>query len=559
MPLDLRVKSLRFSGTDEQVSIGDSDLIVLIGPNNAGKSLALREIASAIDQRQETKVLAEIEIDRQGTEADLLRWLTETGRLVDSPGLGQGVVGEGAGFRALSEVTRAWHHPEGLSMHSFLFLVLLNAESRLQLTGRVGAIAIRDGHASTPLQRLLLDHAAEDRLSQAVSKAFGSSVTLTRAGGADLQLLLGETVAEARVDNPAYVEELRALPTVEDQGDGMRSFVGILLTLIATSYKLVLIDEPEAFLHPPQAREIGRQLAKLGESQRIIATHDSDVLLGLIESGEGATVIRLQREGDRNVSAVLEKEQVKELWLDPSLRYSNLLDGLFHKGVVICEAEGDATIYGAALGFEREATGAASADILFTQCHGKHRMPKAIGTLVPMGVPVAAILDLDALRDKALLKRIVEALGAEWKSFQPDWNIVAKAVERVPVDAPTIESVRAQIEASLGDDPTARLSEEQTRRIREITTSSDGWRRLKDSGVAAIPHGDATAAAHRLLSGLEAIGAFLVPNGQLEGWSPEIGRHGPPFVAQALANRAYEGQDIRDFVARVAAFLLGGD
>lgn len=557
MAVDVRIDSLQFSGAEEPIEVGESDLIVLIGPNNAGKSAALREIAVHVREGNIGVVLSGLKVRREGSEAELLEWLDRVGSMSESVETGRGVVSALQGFIPLQSVTLTWNHSETLNNLAAFFLVLLDAEGRLQLTGRVGNISVRDGHPSTPLQRLLLDVGAEKRLAEAVRSAFGEGVTLTRAGGADLQLLLGETRAEARVDNPDYLEELQALPAVETQGDGMRSFIGILLTLIATDFRLVLIDEPEAFLHPPQARELGRRLAALGGSQRIISTHDSDVLLGLIDGGERATIVRLRREGDRNVPAVLSGEQVETLWRDPALRYSNLLDGLFHKGVVICEADGDATIYGAALDFERSEAGAAAADILFTQCTGKHRMPGAIGALMPMQVPVAAIVDLDVLREEALLERIVDALGGDWGALRDDWAIVSAAVDHLPVDAPTIESVREQIEETLGEDPTTKLDERQSRRIREITASTDGWRRLKEAGLRGVPNGEATAAASRLSAALERLGAFVVPVGQLEGWAPEIGGHGPRFVDQALAARAFERREIRTFVARVAAHLLG--
>jgi len=40
-------------------------------------------------------------------------------------------------------------------------------------------------------------------------------------------------------------------------------------------------------------------------------------------------VVRLTRTGDATRAAHLDAEQVAELWTDPVLRYSNVLDGLF--------------------------------------------------------------------------------------------------------------------------------------------------------------------------------------------------------------------------------------
>lgn len=556
MPTDFRIESLRFSGSTEPITVADSDLIVLIGPNNAGKSAALREIEAFVRHGYLGPVLTTVSTIRTGSVEELDGWLMQVAPRVDDINNGRCVMSPTSVLVPLQAVSVTWSHMEHLAMLTDFLVKLLDAEGRLGLVSRAPNVALRDGHAIVPLQRLLQNPDAERELSDVVMRAFGSPVTLTRAGGGDLQLLLGTTTAEAKVNNPDYLQELRALPAIEDQGDGMRSFIGVLLTLIATQYRLILIDEPEAFLHPPQARELGRQLAGLGESQRFIATHDSDVLLGLLERSERMTIIRLRREGEHNIPAVLEKEQVTVLWNDPSFRYSNLLDGLFHKGVVICEADGDATLYSAALDAQREAAGEAAADILFTQCGGKHKMPAAIGALVPMGVPVAAILDIDALRDASLLEKIIDALGEGWERVSDDWSIVAAAIGQMPVDAPTVGSVQGQIASVLGEDPTAVLSETQTRRIREITRSRDGWRRIRDAGIAAVPNGDATAAATRLLADLAEIGVFVVSVGSLEGWAPQIGGHGPLFVDRALTDGVHRQAEIQAFVADAAEFLL---
>lgn len=556
MAVDFRIETIRFSGAEEPLDVADSDLVVLIGPNNAGKSLALRELEGAARSGIGGRVLTEITSKREGSDQELEEWLAQVGTRIDPAGEVPLVIGP-QGRMAVESARQTWLHAAGLQGLGDFFLRLVDAESRLNLVARVHNIGIRDGHPILPLQRLLRDIDLEGRLSQAVERAFSTPVSLTRAGGGDLQLLLGRATAEARVDNPDYLEEIRELPAVEEQGDGMRSFIGLLLTVIATPYKVVLIDEPEAFLHPPQARELGRQIAALGESQRFVATHDSDVLLGLLERGNAMTIIRLRRDGDRNIPAVLDQPQVEELWSDPSFRYSNLLDGLFHKGVVICEAGGDATLYAAALDAELEAAEMPTSDLLFTQCGGKHKMPTAIDALRPMGVPVAAILDIDALREAPLLERIVTALGGEWEPLRRDWEILAAAVERMPTDAPTIESVRSQIDAVLEEDPTASLKESQTRRIREITRSRDGWKRVREAGLSALPRGDAAAAAQRLLEGLAASGAFVVQVGALEGWAPEIGGYGPAFVDRALTAEVHRRTEIRSFVKKAAEFLLG--
>lgn len=560
MSFDLRISALAFSGApDTPVSVAAADVVVLIGPNNSGKSRALREIQSAVVDGRSGAVIVSATIERTGTFDDLRAWLASaTMPAPHEPGRGDRVVGVGTiGELDLSHAAVFWTDPGPLNQLGRFLVRLVDAETRLGLANSVPSIDVLRGQATEPLQRLLSDHAAEERLSQAAKRAFDSEITVNRAGGSGLHLLMGRPKAEARVDNVEYLRELEELPLVSEQGDGIRSFIGVLLVLTATPFPLLLIDEPEAFLHPPQAREIGRQLASLGSQQRFIATHDVDVLLGVLDRGNAVTIIRLTRDGAQNRPAVLEHEKIRKLWNDAALRYSGLLDGLFHRGTVICEAEGDARVYAAALDSQRESAGHASSDLLFAHCGGKHRLPMAIDALRPVDVPVAAIADLDILRDKALLRRVVEALGGDWDSLATDWQTVASAVESQPTAAPTVGDVLDQVSKTVGTDRTARLTEEHSRRIREITKSSDGWSLARKSGgVVALPRGQAAEAADRLISALRTLGVFVVPVGELEGWAPTIGAHGPKFVHQALDARVHANNaELQNFVAGIAAHL----
>ncbi|WP_304722163.1 AAA family ATPase [Conexibacter sp. CPCC 206217] len=87
-------------------------------------------------------------------------------------------------------------------------------------------------------------------------------IHVNRAGGSQLHLHLGAPDIQPRLDSVEYLNALDGLPLVPDQGDGMRSFIGLLLTILSSSHPLILVDEPEAFLHPPQAVSWGGSLPR---------------------------------------------------------------------------------------------------------------------------------------------------------------------------------------------------------------------------------------------------------------------------------------------------------
>ena len=63
------------------------------------------------------------------------------------------------------------------------------------------------------------------------------------------------------------------LRRLQEQGDGMRAFASILVDTFTEPRSLVMIDEPENFLHPPQVRQIATFLAKdLGRSTQVVVT-----------------------------------------------------------------------------------------------------------------------------------------------------------------------------------------------------------------------------------------------------------------------------------------------
>jgi hypothetical protein len=552
MPFDFRIESLVFDRPDDPVQIKDADIVVLIGPNNCGKSQALRDIQANVRDGVDGLVVRDLAYMRGGSVNELEAWLRKSGPIRSEGGREFAVSSQGSAV-AFDNLEFFWASAPALRELSQHLVLRADADTRLQLAANVASLNPLSGEAMLPLQRLLKDHAAEAALSEAVRHAFRDDICVNRAGGSELSLHLGKPTAEPRLDSPEYLIELQSLPLVAAQGDGMRSYIGLMLTLIATSYPVVLIDEPEAFLHPPQARELGYQLASRSRQQRFIATHSADVLVGLLDGPSSLIVVRLRRFGDTSIAAVLDHTRVQALWSDPSFRYSNLFDGLFHAGVVICEAEGDARLYAATLDDIRASRNEPTPDLLFTPCGGKHKLPTIIDALHPLGVPVSVIADIDVLRDSTLLRRVVETLGADWERFESDARLIATAVDQIPVQAPLVNDARNEIDEELGSDPTARVSEAQTRRIREITKTTDGWRLLKTSGgVSAVPSGQAAAAVARLLPALEAVGLFVVPVGTLEQWERSIGKHGLAFVDAALQTDVHKRNlALREFMTRL--------
>lgn len=407
------ISSLTFSdGTD--VPISPNDVVLVVGPNNAGKSAGLRAIREKLQNAaHKSPVLQSLQIQRTGSVDEFSSWLLGwTVRQMESPpdnpiyqALGHALHRN----QAHSEWQRADNVLGGLARW---FCHLLSADERLQICNPPGNIALARDNPSHPIHFLLRDDKLESRLSSKFRKAFGVDLVVHRNAGSQVPLHIGErptpTADEDRV-SISYIERLEKLPTLHTQGDGMRSFAGVLLATSVGRESIVLIDEPEAFLHPPQARLLGTTLVqdRNKERQLFIATHSTDILRGVLDTeSPDVRVIRIRRSGSTNTVRLLSNERIKELWGDPLLRYSNILDGLFHESVVVCEADADCRFYSAIL----DATMAGNTDdakrpdLMFTHCGGKARLPVVIRALREVDVALrwASSLEASELRSHHL-------------------------------------------------------------------------------------------------------------------------------------------------------------
>jgi hypothetical protein len=80
MPLEIVVKFLKHaSGTE--IEVPEGGIVVLVGPNNAGKSLSLRELymhLSSPNPAEPFRSITAIETRKAGDSADLDEWLRST-------------------------------------------------------------------------------------------------------------------------------------------------------------------------------------------------------------------------------------------------------------------------------------------------------------------------------------------------------------------------------------------------------------------------------------------------------------------------------------------------
>lgn len=556
------VKAITFSdGTT--IQLAPDDVVVVVGPNNAGKSATLRGIRDKFaNPAAPSPVVNAIALEKLGTVNDLLDWLRSTTKETEgSPNVA-------ATFQSLGNVVPIvhasawWANAAGpLSTLAKFFCRLLSADERLQASNPPGNIALTRDPPVHPIHFLLRDDSLEEKLSRQFRRAFGTDIVVHRNAGNSVPIYVGErprTSPERDRVSLDYIRELEKLTPIQNQGDGMRSFLGVLLSTTVGHESVLLIDEPEAFLHPPQARHLGNFLVTEGGSyqQLFVATHSGDVLRGMLDSEScRVRVLRLRRSGNVNITRRLDNSEIRRVWGDPLLRYSNILDGLFHQRVVLCEGDSDCRFYSAITDalYDGTTDERRRPDVMFTHCGGKDRLPIVIKSLRDLEVPISVVTDFDVLSNEMPLRSIFEAVGGDWGSISSDWQQVKNAVDGKKPELATDE-VKREIEKALQNISELLFPADAKKQIQTILRRSSPWSIAKSMGIQFLPSGQPHQACRRLLDTLEASGVFVVPVGELEGFARSAGGHGPAWVAEVLKqdlSSSSELEPARQFVRKL--------
>src|SRR5215216_5016778 len=383
---------------------------VIVGANNVGKSVLLRQMAELLHHfptlslSEEYRLAESQQLTHSGSRADLVAWLGVHSHFIEQRG------GRAAGFVRFGQqhplppttASQAWDRMlSGASPGSLGELapfILHNADptARREMVGGVGARQTADEPPTHPLHYMEDDRTLLLRLSELSQEVFGYSLTLDTTSTALLLRVGTPSIQAPRVDESqaAYRADMAKLPPLSQQGDGMRSFLGLLLPLITASHPIVLVDEPEAFLHPPQAAALGRALSTLAKNNKlqvILATHDRNLLTGLLDVVDvPISIVRLHRDRDLTVPYQLNPDDVRDLWADVTLRYTNVIDGLFHRLVIIAEADRDCRFYAAALDAVHEDAPLAipPSEVLFVPSNGKQGMARLVRAIKAVHTPV---------------------------------------------------------------------------------------------------------------------------------------------------------------------------
>jgi len=332
-------------------------LTILVGPNNAGKSQTLRDIHQLITVPAAPTVLVASLDDRfVKSKESYLRGVSKRPSKNNPINTAYSALDSSLQSLKSLEITEetldAQFNNETWDWINTQFgtyrLAYLNAGSRLDVAKSGLSHDAHTEDPSTLLQQLYLRKDIQHELDLAFHQTFGMHVKLDYSGLKTLSLRVGYEFGDVPSDPSEAHPIMGKFPQLDVQGDGFRSFVGVVLSLLLSRNRIILLDEPEAFLHPEQARRLGRWLATDSAQyggQVIVATHNSHFIQGLLSVNSSTRLVRLNRTGDCTSYRVVDTSTTKEFASSPLLSSQRVLEAVFHRKTVVCEADTDRMIY----------------------------------------------------------------------------------------------------------------------------------------------------------------------------------------------------------------------
>lgn len=440
------IKNIRFKFGSakgmEHTEIELSPITVFVGPNNSGKSKVLLEIQRFCQngkKNQSNLILDDIIFEQFSVQSaeEILAHVTLKPIANETIQIGHVIVGKNANRTPVPKesLIEAMENPnEALDRFCGWYLkyhtIILNGNTRINLTNTqdFGDLQMPP---HTSFQVLFRNDEKRKEVRRIIYEAIGDYFVIDPTSGGQLRIRFSKSPPSNDIDERGIhkeaVEFHAAAMPIEETSDGVKAFTGMITEIIAGDPKILLIDEPEAFLHPPLSYKLGKEIAQatVGTDKRIFAsTHSSNFVMGCIQSGVPVNIVRLTYRDEQATARVLPEEKLLQLMRNPLLRSTGVLEGLFYEYVVVTEADADRAFYqeinDRLLKLKPEW---GIPNCLFINAQNKQTIKTILKPLRELGIPTIGIVDIDILKDG----------GREWTGFLE--SVFIPEVQHAPLGA----------------------------------------------------------------------------------------------------------------------------
>lgn len=547
---DLKISELTFKSGEHSegapVSLEPGTVTILVGPNNSGKSLFLQELFSWLRGEDQVRlVIQDIKLSIPDDADDAIKMLEGFSKVDNNSVPPTLSVANAAGTNTDVFTFDLDNFRHGIvnkvlpTIRQTLtksLVVKLDGLTRLQLIDQKTLGDRIEQPPNNHLWSLFVNDKERAQVSKMVHNAFNRYFVLDAHNTGSVRIRLS---ANPPADNEEELgggtrsrEFHSKAALITEFSDGVKAYTGLTSAIAALPHKFILVDEPEAFLHPTLAKRLGNDLSSIAKNRKgnlFVATHSPEFLLGCLEATNQVNIVRLTYQEPNATTRKLNHQKVEELMQKPILRSSRVFSGLFHKAVIVSEADADRAFY-EEINTRLVATGRGVSDALFVNAQNWMTIADIIKPLRDIGVPAAAVIDLDAIKESA----------NQWKKFYD-------AVGLTDTDRDEIEAERAICAGYL---------------------AAKGKVAYKAGGVAAFVDSEKRELL-KLIKKFKLLGLFIVDVGELERWLPSLGvtttdkKRWITRIFQALgsdpSDRGYikpRANDVWRFIDEVAVWIL---
>lgn len=527
------INKIKFNDGTE-IPIKKDDIIVFVGANNVGKSRALKDIRNDLLENSKKKiVINEIGYEATNFTDELMKKYFEEHFSMNSYGDYDVPINDN-----YSQCYSNHNFTNVAAQKRIFYKVLfsfLSTESRLNMTCPISYSHIQDKFNFHIMKKLETNKQSICRLNKILINCFNKAIDISEDEIQNSVVKLYKFGTENDIDKTINSntreakQKLKELENLNEQGDGIRSAVAILSSLIANDHSLYLIDEPETFLHPPQARLLGNNIVELSENKQcFISTHNIDLIRGILEKKSSRVkIIKINRIGNNNTFSHLDNESLIKIANDKNLKYSNILNGLFYHQVVLCENESDCKFYSAVL---ESLDSNLYQNTLFCAVGGKDQFKIVIPLLKKADIDYLIIADLDLINDKQKLKALLNAIDSGvYDNIKDSHNVFLDLFQAKTCSGRKKQSViKEEINRLFTDDEY--LLSETANKIKDILKDISNLKILKTSGKGCLPSGPCVKNFNNVIKYLNSYNIYVVECGEIERFIIEVGAHGDAWV-----------------------------
>lgn len=540
------------------IELKKDDIILLVGANNVGKSRTLKDLKDDMNGILNTKVLVDKVVYKSlNFSGNQLKDYFEKNISKDTFGNYNVWVDENQ-----SQCFNDSSFCDIIDEKQFykVLFSFLSTENRLNITRPIVFNAIVDNCSLSIMKALESDSEAISMLNKVLQMGFNKGIDTYEEyldGTVVKKYKIGtseEINTAIKLNQRKNLKVLKGMENLHSQGDGIRSAVAILSSLIVNQHALFLIDEPETFMHPPQARLLGKNIVNLSkQKQCFISTHSIDFIKGVLEADSSRVkIIKIDRMENDNKFNLVDNASASEISNDKNLKYTNILNGLFYDQLVLCENESDCKFYSAIL---------ESVDLLvyqntlFCAVGGKDQFKKVVPLLRNLNIQYSVIADIDLINNKDNVEQLVNSIEKE--CYDQIESVHTQFIEEfekgMNPQVKTQQIIKDEINQKFNEEKY--MPESMAKDIKNILKNISSFKLLKNGGKSILPQGECASLFEKIDEFLKKHKVFILKCGEIERFVPTVGGHGNTWVEKTfekyndIDNKVYD--EAKQFIKEV--------